>query len=368
MSNELAIQTSLSEQVLGAMSPTQKGWLVLEFRKRETFTNLQNFELSVQTELNGITKLEKLEDLPAVQEKLKVAKAKIAEMKDCRLQFTRVIDEKIVQPSMEFEKRAAALLPDAEAHELQLRIKVNQKNDEIAAKEREKSGLRAHITNEYYRIATEYRLKLKNEIVQAKLSALEGGMPVDGVPELLEKLKEALGMVERPKFNVYQRKLVNDEEAKAIFREVPAYDHKADLEKAYEEADAEFALYENDLANAKQAAEAIQQQHEQHQEELQEQLSTEIATNNLVAMAEPLEMTGGPKIKKTMVPVIVESEQFAVAVMAAAIKNWNHIKPHVRVKNWSKLTIQQMADALGKYVTENPGAAITGIQFTVKVK
>lgn len=368
MSNELATITGLAETTLSLLSPTQKGWLKLEYDKRNTFQNLQGFELKVQEELKDITKLDALEDLPKVQEKLKAAKAVIAEMKDCRLQFTRVIDEKIVQPAMEFEKRSAELIPSVEAHELQLRIRVNQKNDEFAAEQREASALRAHITNEYYRIATEYRLKLKQEIAQTKMAALESSIPVASIPELLLTLKEALSQIEKPKFVVFPRKLVNDAKAKEIFLSVPAYDHTVDLSNAIAEADKEFALYENDLANAKQAIAAIDEQYNAQAEEMTESLAAEVATNNLVAQAEPLEMSGGPKIKTTMVPVVVESEQFAVAVMAAAIKNWNHIKGSLRVKNWSKLTVQQMADALGKYVTDNPGVTITGIQFTVKVK
>ena len=59
---------------------------------------------------------------------------------------------------------------------------------------------------------------------------------------------------------------------------------------------------------------------------------------------------------------MVESEQWAKAVMAAFIVNLPNLGKWLRVKSWGNLKIGQMADYLGKLATET-GVVFTGLEM-----
>lgn len=366
MSNELALQLGVGELILKQLSPQQQGWLRLASIKKESFDELTRLELQVQGNLSGIDTCEVLAD---VQEKLKLARASVLELKECRLRFTRMLDEKLVLPSMEYEKRSEALLTPAIKRELDLRIAASEKANKKAAHDREVALFKAHVINEFYRISAEYRAMLKNEINTAYLGALQTSMPIENVPTYVEEIKAALKSIELPKFIKFSRKLILDPEALVIFKSVPPYDgQQMDLGSANEELDEKFSMYANDLANASAAIESQTEQHEQYQQEVNDALSVEMATNNLVAAAQPLVLTGSIKIKRTMVAVTDDSEGNAIAILAGFIKNWQLVMTFVKVKSLQKLSIGQMAEAIGKMVTENPDIKINNLNFVEKVK
>ena len=77
----------------------------------------------------------------------------------------------------------------------------------------------------------------------------------------------------------------------------------------------------------------------------------------------------GAKIKKSLVLKFNNDEATAVNVILAFMKNWNELKPFLsRITTWEKLSLKQMADALGKYVTDKPTIVFPGLVFIEKIK
>jgi hypothetical protein len=365
MSNEiqLANQLGLGELVVKALSQTQLGWLVLERRKAAAFETIQKFELSIQGTVNQLVEIKegkivnKVEkDLAKIQEAVKKIKAEFTDMKDCRLQFTNVINEKLIEAAMVFEKRSAGLINLLAEYELEVRSEASKKSDEEAALNREVASFKTHIENEYFRIATGYRNALKSEASKVYVSALESEMSTDGVPELVAKLKETIRAIQKPRFEVFKRTLIDAEKAKELFLSVPAYNSAPDLEKALLAVDEMFSMYANNLANAEEAAKSVQQEAEKEIAESNERLEIEQATNILTSQASPsLIMSGGPKtkVKKKMEVVIEESETWELLILNTFIKNWKTLRPKIQSSS-AKITIGQMATAIGKLVTDKP--------------
>ena len=352
---------------LSTLTATQRGWLALEAKKANTFAELQNMELEIQVEAASILICTSIAELPAVQEKLKQVKEKLATLKDCRLQFTRILDEKLIDPSMQFEKRSALLLEPCISHELSLRCQVNKKNDEVAAKAREISYFNSHFTNEYFRIATIFRQECELLVSTTYIECLEGCLPVEHTIEICNNLLERLEKIELQKPVKFQRNLIGDDEAKSLFLLIPPYIKKVDEDFVLEK----FSMYANDLENS---LAAISHEKVSSQEKIQQQnneLQAEQATNSIRAQTEvaPELIMTGAKIKKTLVLKFNNDEETAVNVILAFMKNWSVLKPYLsRITSWEKLSLKQMADALGKYATDRPTIVFQGLVFVEKIK
>ena len=357
-------QLGVPEAALALLTPLQKGWLNFAAKKVMTENELKKFELSVQSKLTGILEVK---ELSKVQEALKESKALQAECSDCRKQLTRLLDEKVTAPLMEYEKRMLASLDPIIAHELALRIEVNKKNDEVAALEREKAAFKAHIINQYHTQATTYKIALNQEIVSNYISALESEMPTEGVAALVSKIKESLPLVARLPFIKYQRTLLEDAPAMEIFKSIPQWDYKRDLQEAIDSVGAHFETYASDLQNATVAAKAIFQENEEKAEFMKDNLQAEISTNNLIAEASPLVLSGGPKVKRELVVVPEETQKWEMTVISLFLKNWQSARPKLKSAS-EKITIGQMATALGKLATENPNLSLEGLTLREKNK
>lgn len=363
----LAAQLGVPDTIIKDLTQLQQGWLKMSQIKKLSFDELQRMELELQAIVKDMATHGVLAE---VQDAIKKGNAKLGELKDCRLRFTRLLDEKLITPSMEFEKRSGELMAPIISHELQLRIKASEKANEKAAYDREVALFKAHITNEYYRIAAEYRVKLKNEYAKQHISALEARMPVAGVKDLVAKIKQFLPTIPLPIFIKFQRTLIADADAMPIFKAIPAYTgQKQDLEQSFKDVDVLFATYAQDIANADAAIKAQVEDNAQYEREISDALAVESATNNLIAQgSNSLTLTGGAKLKKSLVAVIDNTEANAIAIVAGFMKNWAAAKSYLKVKSWDKLSIGQMAEALGKLKTDNNDLQITGLQFTEKIK
>lgn len=338
------------------LSPLQKGWLHMAGIREQLFTDLQNAELSIQ---GIITPASDSQDLATVQAAINTAKATIKEAKEKRLAFSRLIDEKLLTPAMEFEKRMIATIEGVSTHELELRKKAEQDAQKKQAHANELAAFKAHVTNEWYRIAMQYRSALDQEITATYVSNLRGNVTIDR-KTLLPAIADSLRTITLPSPNKYQRTLVTDDEAKEVVATIRPYDPAPDLQKAIDGLEERFSMYENDLANPEEAAKATEnEQSDKHQQQNQA-LAAEQATNVLIAAAETIQIDA-PTVKRELRIIIIESEQWAMAVVANFMKNWQYVNKYVRVKSWNKLSIGQMADALAKHISET-GEQLRGLQ------
>jgi len=101
------------------LTPVQSGWIKLPDIKTALFDELQRAELAVQDYINGVDG----NPLDVIQHNIKSAKQVMADAKSKRLEFTRMIDEKLITPATAFEKRMAEQIEQATAIELENFIK-----------------------------------------------------------------------------------------------------------------------------------------------------------------------------------------------------------------------------------------------------
>lgn len=339
------------------LTPQQTGWVKLSDIKSALFDDLQRAELAVQDYINGIEG----NPLDVVQHNLKSAKQTLADAKSKRLEFTRMIDEKLITPTMEYEKRMAANIETGSAIELEMRKQaadIAQAQQLIA---NEAAALKAHIVNEWFGIAAQYRFELERITLESYQNCLKARQPVEHIPGMIADMESILDNWKLPEFEKFERKHVKDGHAKEIFDSIEKYNPADDLRNAKKNISVIWSTYSNDLANADAAIESIDQHKKLAQMALHVEIDLETSTNALIAEAETL-IVETPKVKKEMKIVSEESEQWAKTIVSNFVRNWPHCNKHVRVKSWSKLTIGQMADALAKHINET-GNMITGIEL-----
>lgn len=343
--NEMKLPT-----YVGQLTDQQMGWLSLSNKKSLLVVDLEKGELEVQAKLLNI---KENKDLESVQSLIKDAKNIAAEKEEQRKNFTGMINERLVKPLMEYEKRSLVLIIDANGHELELRKTGNAEANKIQAKNNEIAAFKAHCVNENYRRANEFKQDLQDRISHYYREALQRKMLVNVIPALIIDIKRDLTENFKPPVAIkYDRKIISDDEAKAIYLEVKPYDPAPDLATAIASIETKFALYGNDLKDAGGAIKSEEQEREANKAKAQQTLGTETAINTLAAVAS-VGSVDAPKLKKSL-DVVVEGDKEAWAqyVIINSMKNWQVIKTFFKVKSWDKLSLGQMASALGKLASE----------------
>jgi hypothetical protein len=319
---------------MNQLTVQQQGWIRLADMKTLLFEELQKAELEIQGILAEIN-----------AETLKTAKNKMASAKEKRMSFTRLIDEKLLNPSMEYEKRMANVINAAAVVELEQRKKAEVEAFEAQAIINEEAEFKAHLINEYHRIGAENRLNYEKAINAWYRTGLEK-CEID-----LSDIFRVLAAIEEPQINKFSRNYISDERAIEIFATISKYDSIEDLEFAKGNAKLKYHNFSNDFANAEATIKALELEAKQRETEIANEIVLTTATNTLIAQAETI-VIETPKIKRELKIVVVESEMWAISVTNNFIRLLPHLAKYLRVKSWSKLTIGQMADALAKYMTE----------------
>lgn len=338
------------------LTPVQNGWLKLADIKTSLFNDLQSAELVVQGYLKDIERM----SLDEIQFGIKSAKQTLADAKSRRLEFTRMIDEKLINPTMEFEKRMAANIEAAAAIELDARKKAAEDAERQQQYANEAAALKAHIVNEYFRIAAQYRYELEQITIESYQNCLKSNAPVNNIQDMTDDMIRILDNWKVPEFQKFERRFVPDGHAKEIFDSIEKYDPAADLLRAKKNVSNVWSTYANDLANADAAIAHLENEKAEIESQMKSEIALEAATNTLIAEAETI-IIDTPKVKKELKIIVVESEQWAKTIVANFVRLWPYCNKFVRVKSWSKLTIGQMADALAKHINET-GNNIPGVE------
>ena len=338
------------------LTPVQNGWLKLADIKTSLFDELQRAELAVQDYINGIDG----NPLDVIQHNIKSAKQVMADAKSKRLEFTRMIDEKLINPTMEFEKRMAANIEAGAAIELDSRKKAAAYAENRQLFVNEAAELKAHIVNEWFRIAAQYRYELEKITLESYQNCLKAKQPVSFIPGMMADMESILNDWKLPEFQKFDRKFIPDGQAKEIYDSIEKYNSANDLKTAIKNISVIWSTYANDLANADVAIESIEKHKQVAEMAMKMDVEFETATNSLIAEAETF-IVDTPKVKKELKIVVVESEQWAKTIIANFVRLWPYCNKFVRVKSWSKLTIGQMSDALAKHINET-GNVIPGIE------
>jgi len=331
---------------MNQLTTIQQGWLKLAEIRIDLFDRLRLDELACQAELKDF------QDLPLekMQANLRNVKHFLSEAKRKRLDFTRMIDDKLSQPSMEFEKRMAAMIDEATKLELAARLDIESKAIESQLLQNEIAQFKTHIVNEWTRIAHEYRSNLQKMIDSSYINCIKAKNPVSQVPAMVSDLKDIMSRFELGTFKKFDYRLITTTQALEIFHSIDKYEPSGDLAYYQGQVDVKFQMYGHDLANAESLAK-LEQEQQLRVAAAEQELAADIATNTLIAQAETL-IVDTPKVKREIKIVVVESEAWAMAVMANFMKVWQDVNYRVKVKSWAKLSIGQMAEALAKHISE----------------
>ena len=328
---------------MNQLTTIQQGWLKLAEIRIDLFDRLRLDELACQGELKNIENL----PLEKMQANLRNAKFNLSEAKRKRLDFTRMIDDKLTGPSMEFEKRMASMIDDATKHELAKRLAIESEAKEQQLHANEVALYKAHIVNEWTRIAHEYRSNLQKMIDSSYINCIKSRVDVAKVPEMISDLENILAKIELSYFVKFNRMFITDQEALDIFHSIDKYEPAGDL-KYYQSLVADkFQMYQHDF----NSIEKLEEEQRIRVAQAEQELKADIAINTLIAQSETL-IVDTPKVKREIKIIVIESEAWAMAILTNFIKNWQHVNKYVKVKSWAKLSIGQMADALAKHISE----------------
>ena len=335
----------------------QSAWLGMANQKNALTSQLQGLELKAQAILliSGASTYAEIELALAAFRKAHT------EISETRLAFTSMVDAGIIKPLMAYEKRIDPKGNEAyialTAKSLTLRKAEAERANTQNLKNQTAASFKAHCANEFYKAGEYLRSSLRKEISnQYQLHLTQKIAPT------LPKIKELLQTIKPQGNSKFITTILSNEELGAIYAELTKPNFEAIYQDAYLVVNTMFANFDSDLANA---AAAIA--HQLEVEQLAEahattQMAEEMAINTLIATSEAV-IIDTPKIKTTLVITVIESEQWAKAIMAAFITNMHHMGKYIKVKSWSKLTLGQMAEYLGKYSTES-GHQIANLIYT----
>lgn len=324
----------------------QLSWLQLSNLKLSTEKQLEAKILELQQALNG---WEAMELLP-LQEAINKAKAILAQVPELRKSFTRYLDQ-ISDSMMAIQKRAEGLdaLTGAIKRDLQLRLEKEKKDSAATAKTTEAANFKAHVQNEYVRIASEYRIALINQINESYVAALSQEMTDDGLMNHMQKLAASLKTIERSKPTKFPYTLHQPAELNAIVATIAAPNYDSILTEAIGSIAERFKLYHQDRQNAEVAKAQVQQETAAVASNVQAQSQKDQAVNTLMAKGESVvvdTLPGAKKVKRKFVIVIQETPEDTKKIVSEFLAHWNEVAPKLKIKSWANLSIKQMAAAL----------------------
>lgn len=334
----------------------QAAWIGLAGRKNELTNALTSDELQAQMLLTG-------ETYEVIDANLATYRKAHQEMVDKRKEYTNAIDAGIVQPLMAFEKRVDPKTNSAYVALSQKSLLLRKTAETAAAstnaKNLEASTFKAHCQNEFFRVCAEYRAILRAEVVKQYAYWLNEGTMCD-----LDQLKITLQSVPVPVVKKYIPTYLTQEDMAKIYGTITKPDYSHIHNEMMEYLDETFAHFSSDLANRSQAIAHVTQDAALQTQAEATKVTEDVAINTLIATAETV-IIDTPKIKRTLVIIVVESEQWAKQIMTQFITNLPSLGKYIRVKSWAKLTIGQMAEYLSKFSTDEE-KELPGLTYETK--
>jgi len=360
-------------QIQPVTDAQRQAWSMLPDSKAKLSQDLQNQELQAQGILLRVDDPQ-IVDYTVIEAALTEYRNVFNKMQEDRKAFTNIINGKIIQPLMEYEKRVDHV-KNPKYIELfnkvvDLKKKAAAEADTINNRNREAAQFAAHVQNEYQRTAGIYQAFLRKEIDALYQSNLSNKVPWASVQPAINQLKGHLANWQKPPMAKFIPRFISLEQMNQIWKEQLLPDWDRYLNTALKYMDDLFVNYESDLANAEAAIKHNEEMSAKASLEAAEAAKESEAINNLVTQAEVV-LVEQPKLKKTLKVVVPSdpkwNDQFAVTVMAAFIANRQNLIKYLRVSSWANLKISQMVDALGKLATET-GEVFKGLELEEDVK
>lgn len=341
----------------------QSAWLALAAQRNVIVADLQKRELALQALLLNQPK-------DKLSEQLKTYRLEHTALVEARRKFTNIIDEKIVQKLMEFEKRTdpktCEVYLQAAKDELQYRTDEDTKLKSQQALATETANFKIHFQNQFNNLATNLRVQCNDIIMQAYATCLDAKTPADQIHVAISAATLAIADLKNGIPEKFVRTHLKDAEALAIFNSLNQPDFAAIKKEYVDSLPTRFELYANDLANAEQAVELLKQETETTNQQLQQETKNENAANQLVehAAAYVLPAEGHKSVVDvSKIKIVDDDPTWCLKIMAAFITNFQMCFTKLRVTKYSELKISQMCAAL-----DAANLKIEGVEYTVTKK
>jgi hypothetical protein len=311
--------------------------------------NIEADLLAKELELQGLCLKVKDSDLTAI---ITSYKSKFKSLYESRLEFTNYVADLLIAPFIEIEKRSSPdqyePFKELQRRELNLRIKTAESGNSAIS---EKAAFKEHILNEFNRVVKERKIKMLYEIQRC----IELKIPVTS-PELKETLQDIAN--EKKVYNKFENKVITNEDKVVIIKTIPQPNYDIVVADMLAEAERleKVAESEGSLDRLKGAITArVKDAEDEHEEEKEQNKIT--TAHEVVSIKLP-----AGKIKEARVIKVENTKEWAEAIIAAFYETetaWLMVK----VKNWEKLTVGQMAEALAKC----PDVQVEGVAYeTIK--
>lgn len=357
LQNDQQQQQPPAIQVMPVTEQQASAWIGLANTKNGLVANLMKFELQLQGILNG---LEGNQDHEQIDSTLAVYKKEFSKMVETRKGFTNMINEKIVEPLMAFEKRVdPAASPEFSKYQsisLALRKKAKEEAERINNINNELGTFKAFVTQEYHRIAAEYEFAMRNEIITLYAQYLE--RRITPTKEFDEKHLQSIQVPPIGKFTPYY---LTYEQMQQAHASIVAPDWAMIYQRCIKFYDETFANFDSDLANADAAIKHAKDQELIATANKRDEVQQQMAVAQLVNTSS-VATVSSPKIKVKYQIEVVESFAWAKTVMVAFMMNESKLQQYIRVKSFEKLNIGQMAEYLAKLAT-NTGHKELGLNY-----
>lgn len=366
----------MTNEIIKAEPPLDTNQFVIEYREKKltdpqiSYLLLYERKKRVENELL-LKELEAQKLLIAPGETITEIEATLAqyrklsdELPEIRKKITKELDEKIYDKLTVYEKRVAYKLnPQYKEHAdklLDLKLAQKQKLDNEARKKLEEQRYVAHIENQNTIIVSEFVKQAKKLVHDYYVECLMANIEN---PDLFNLRKS----IEQLKFGesiIFKRELITNEDDWKIVKRLTPPDKVKIRMDALAAVDTVFSLYKTDLEHTKNTSstiiEDIKKVVDKELQDIEDNSTTFVLTNALVAesLEVPTIKPEGRQITQADVVVIENNMDWVDNILTAFISN-KEIRSYLnsRIKDFSNLSIAQIADAIGKYATQ------TGYKF-----
>ena len=358
-------QTLLTQLETAMPADRRLSWLQLGYAKGTVLKKLEAKELELQQILLG-WETKPLLELQTAIEAYKKGISEIPEMRKGYTKYLETIKEELMQP----EKRVAALpaLASATARYNTLRLDAQKLADDAKAKATEAASFKAHVTNEYLRIASQYKIDLWKQIVDAYTMALRDELEEEGIRTYVELTKKVLAEVKRVPATKFVPKHHKPEELPPLAAGIKPPNYAGILAEANTELINKFKTYHQDKANHVAASDFLNSEMAKIEAEVKQEVTNTTAVNNLMVTAGSVVVTEDTGIKqavKVWKPKFEGEMPFSVAirVMGEFLAKQVMVQDKMRLKDFGNLTVKQMASALCEL-----GVKVEGVNYEEVVK
>lgn len=337
---------ALPEKRRAAWELIGRGKLVMEQK-------LKGHDLALQ----GITLGWEKMNLEQITAAIKAYKVEFAILQSDRKDFTVWLDEAKAQ-CMPIENSwkpdTNPLFASMTAREIMLRKEATSGVNEANEKLQEIAAFKTHCITELQNLACDYRDKLRDIVHQAYIVCIRQKTPPDQVLTATNAALAAMRVVSPRDMVPFIYKKLSYDEADKIYQTLVKPDYTGILNDCIKELNDKFTLYANDLQNADQLVEVVEQTYvaEQAQQREQDASKAQAAALYVKATTEVLKVVPGvkPVTEQLQIKRDQANKVWVATIMSAFLAHFDICMEKVRTKkdnpDYTTLNIDRMATAL----------------------